>query len=82
MARLLNCPEEPSLVELQEWIRNKFGLHAEIFYSMFHKKWSVNNYFIDISKGKKVEWPYTFKMYDTHDGALVVALYHLLNLCK
>ena len=69
-----------SLYELENWIRKKFGLHAEIFYSMFHKKFSINNYFIDLFHGKKIEWDYKSINYESYDNALIIALYNMLNL--
>ena len=69
-----------SLYELQAWIRLNFGLHAEIFYSLFHKKFAINNYFINIIKGDRVSWDYKSINYDSYDDALIVALYNLLNL--
>lgn len=81
LAKELNCPNE-SIYDIQAWIRKKFNLHAEIFYSMFHKKFSINNYFIDLSNGKKIEWNYKSTMYDSYDEALIVALYNLLILVK
>lgn len=70
---------ENNLSLIHDWIRDKFGLHAEIFYSLFHKKWSINNYFVNITRGERVPWDYTSKNYESHTDALIVALYHLLN---
>ena len=73
---------EPNLYSLQAWIRKKFNLHAEIFYSMFHKKFSINNYFINLVKGEKVNWDYKPINYELYDEALLVALYNMLLLLK
>ena len=71
-----------SLYEIQGWFVTKYHLYSEIFYSMFHKKFSINNYFIDYSAGKKVEWDYKSTMYDTYNDALIVVLYNMLILTK
>jgi len=71
-----------SIYEVQAWVRVKYSLHAELFYSMFHKKFSINNYFIDLSNGKKVDWDYKSTMYDSYDDALIIALYNLLIAVK
>lgn len=71
-----------SLYELQEWIMNKHFLYGEIFYSMFHKKFSINNYFVDIAHGKKIDWDYKSVQYGTHSEAQVVMLYNMLLLTK
>ena len=80
LAKSKNYNGSNSIYEIQAWIRNQHNLHAELFFSMFHKKWSINNYFINTSTYKKVEWQSTSTMYDTHDDALRVSLYHLINL--
>lgn len=69
-----------SLYDLEDWIRKTSFLHAEIFYSMFHHKFAINNYFIDLAHGKKIDWNYTSKNYETYDEALLVKLYNLLIL--
>lgn len=71
-----------SLYDLQGWIMKKYFLHAEIFYSMFHHKFSINNFFIDLAHGKKVDWNYSSKNYESYDDALIVALYNMLILIK
>jgi hypothetical protein len=71
-----------SIYEVQAWIRVKYTLHAELFYSMFHKKFSINNYFIDLSNGKKLDWDYKSTMYNSYDEALIIALYNLLIAIK
>jgi len=71
-----------SLYEIQGWFLTKYHLYGEIFYSMFHKKFSINNYFIDLSKGKKIEWDYKSIQYDSHIDALVDMLYNMLIISK
>lgn len=82
LAKELGYDNLDSMHLIEAWIRSKFSIHGEIFYSMFHKKFSINNYFIDLSKGKKVEWDYKAAQYDTHIEALVVMLYNMLILLK
>ena len=71
-----------SLYEIQGWFLKKFYLYGEIFYSMFHKKFSINNYFVDYAHGKKVEWDYKSAPHDTYEDALMVVLYNMLILTK
>lgn len=80
LAKSKGYTDNDSIYEIQAWIRKKFGIHAEIFYSMFHKKFSINNYFVDVVNGKKIEWNYTSKNYDSHDDALIFALFNILNI--
>lgn len=40
--------------ELEDWIESQHNLRAELFFSMFHKQWYINNYFVNTKKGKKV----------------------------
>ena len=46
--------DELTDAQLADWIEEKHFLRAELFYSMFHKQWYVNNYFVNTKKGKKV----------------------------
>ena len=78
MAKAKGYPGIESMYELQAWIRKTFGLHAEIFYSMFHKKFSINNYFVNVTKGDKVSWDYKSTNYESYDDALLIALYNML----
>lgn len=82
LAKELGYTDIDSMYVIEGWIRIKFSLHGEIFYSMFHKKFSINNYFIDLSKGKKIEWDYKSIQYDTHIEALIVMLYNMLIILK
>jgi hypothetical protein len=71
---LCNC-------QLEDWIAEQHHLRAEIFYSMFHKKWSVNNYFVDTKKGKKVYPKDEIKgKFDSYDDAREAALIELFKL--
>ena len=70
-----------SLYELQGWIHNKHSLHAEIFFSMYHKTWSVNNYFIDLKKLKRISWD-CGRTFVNHIDALKEALENMLELIK
>lgn len=71
-----------SLYEIRGWISTKFFLHGEIFYSMFHKKFSINNYFINSVEGKKVDWDWKSVNYNSHVDALIVMLYNMLLIIK
>lgn len=71
-----------SLHELRGWLSTKYSLHGEIFYSMFHKKFSINNYFINSSEGKKVDWDWKSVNYSSHTEALIIMLYNMLLITK
>lgn len=69
-----------SLVLLQDWLRTKHYLYTEIFFSMFHKKWSLNNYILDLKAAKKVERPTKVIFYDDYNDALCQAIDEMLQL--
>ena len=74
---------EDSIYLIQVWIRNIHHLHGEVFYSIFHKKWGINNFFVNIVKGDRIPWEnYKSVNYDSYDDALVILLYNLLSLIK
>ena len=74
---------EEQLEILQSWIRTTHFLHPEIYFSKFHKKWFINNFFINIKKGKSIPFKnYNNESYDTYEEALKNALLELLTLIK
>lgn len=76
-------PQLDELVDSQlaDWIEEKHNLRAELFYSMFHKKWQVNNYFVDVKKGKKVYPKTEIKgKFDSYEEARRAALIELFKL--
>jgi hypothetical protein len=46
---------------------------------MFHKKWSVNNYFINTKKSKKIEWDSKGEMFEDYYDALKLAIENMLK---
>jgi hypothetical protein len=68
-----------SLTEIQDWLRIDKNIYCEIFFSMYHKKWSINNYFIDLKKLKKINWDYTSQKFDDFDEALILAIDEMLK---
>lgn len=68
-----------TLPELEWWLREKKLLHCEIFFSMFHKKWALNNYLIDLKKFKKIELEGKAINYETYSEALLTAIEKMLN---
>lgn len=74
----LGC-NETSLVAIREWLRVNKGVYLELFYSMFHKTWSVNNYVIDLKKGKKASNVFAVKSFDNYADALLYSLEVLIN---
>ena len=69
-----------SLVLLQDWLRTKHYLYTEIFFSMFHKKWSLNNYILYLKAAKKIERPTKVIFYDDYNDALCQAIDEMLQL--
>jgi hypothetical protein len=65
---------------IQDWLRTKHYLYTEIFFSVFHKKWSLNNYIIDLKTLKKIERPTKVVFYDEYNDALCQAIDEILQL--
>lgn len=63
-----------SLPSVEWWLRIQKHLHCEIFFSMFHKKWSVNNYIINLKKLKKIEIDGKIPQYEDYSDALEFAI--------
>lgn len=55
LAKLKGYDGEDKTSDIQEWLRTKKGLHPEIFFSTYHEKWQINNFFIDVRKNKKID---------------------------
>jgi len=64
---------------IKEWLLLKHQIYAEVFFSTFHKTWSVNNYLIDTKKGKRIEWDYSNKKFEDYYDALELALKEMLK---
>ena len=79
LARTKGYTEANSIVILEWWLRDVKNVHWEIFFSMFHKKWSVNNYFIDLKKEKKVEYNEKIPQFDTYPLALKFAVEEMIK---
>lgn len=77
------CPrfDELTLDQMAERLHYDHGLRAELFYSMYHKKWQVNNYFVNFRKGKKVEpkGNISARFADYYD-ALELAIFEMVKL--
>lgn len=72
---------ELTLAEMADRIHKEHGLRAELFYSMYHKKWQVNNYFVNFKKGKKVEPKGNVSArFDDYFDALELAIFELLKV--
>lgn len=72
--------DNPCLIE--DWLRTSKNIHAELFFSMFHKKWSINNYFIDLKKLKKIDRNAKSIMYETYGEAQEVSIREMLETLK
>jgi hypothetical protein len=71
---------EEKLELLQSWIRKTYFLHPEIYFSKFHKVWFINNFFINVKKGKSTPFKnHVEEKYDTYEEALEKALFKLLT---
>lgn len=71
---------EENLVLIEDWLRNSKNIHGELFFSMFHKKWSINNYFIDLKKLKKIERNSKNEMYESYKEALTASIGEMLDV--
>lgn len=71
--------KENSLMHLEWWLREEKNIHCEIFLSMFHKKWAINNYLIDLKKLKKIELTGKLPQFETYPLALKFAIEQMLN---
>lgn len=67
-----------TLPSLEWWLRDKKKIHCEIFFSMFHKKWAINGYFIDLKKLKKIEHSAKDIKFDTYIEALEYSIEQML----
>lgn len=70
---------ENNLYLIREWLAITKHIHVELFFSMFHKKWSINNYFIDLKKLKKIERNAKSLQYENYNDALEVSLREMLE---
>lgn len=67
--------------DLQEWLRIEKGLHPEIFFSTYHEKFQINNFFVDVKKHKKINRKETrVQMFLEFEDARESAIKELLNL--
>lgn len=71
-----------SIYDVRVWIRKKYNLHLELFFSLYHKTWSTNNYIIDLKKGKRAPYTYDSKSFDNYEDALLFSLETMLNFIK
>lgn len=67
-----------SLKSVEWWLRDEKHIHCEIFFSMFHKKWSINNYFIDLRKFKKIDHELKEIKFESYNEALEYAVEQML----
>ena len=44
------------LGQILTWLRNKKKLHIEVYFSLFHKKWILNNSYVDLKGTKRIPW--------------------------
>ena len=69
---------ENCLSSIELWLRDIKQIHCEIFFSMFHKKWFINNYFIDLKKLKKIEHGLKETRFESYNDALEFAIQQML----
>lgn len=81
LAKLKGYEGENKASDIQEWLRTKKGLHPEVFFSTYHEKWQINNFFIDVKKNKKIDRKNTkVVLYVSYEEAREAILKELLSL--
>ena len=81
LARTKGYDGESKISDLQEWLRISKGIHPEIFFSTYHEKWQINNFFVDIRKNKKIDRKSVkIKMFFSYEEAREEAIREILNL--
>jgi hypothetical protein len=78
-AKLKGYDGEIKLSLLEDWLRENKYIHCEIFFSLFHKKWSLNNYFINTKKLKRIEWDWRDFHFETYPEAQEFAIDKMLE---
>lgn len=73
-------PEFTSIIELHDYILKNHNIYIEVFYSIFKKLWTVNNYFVNTKNSKRVNWEYEEKYFVTRDEALEFGIKNYLKL--
>ena len=68
-----------SLSSIEWWLRDVKHIHCEIFFSMFHKKWFINNYLIDLKKQKKIELNLKEVKFESYPDALEFAIEQMVS---
>lgn len=71
-----------SIYDLYAWIIKTKSVYAPIYYSLFHKSWQINNYFVNLKNSKNIPWEYKDIKYSTYEEALMSVLNPLLNIIK
>lgn len=81
LARAKGYEGESKITDLQEWIRISKGIHPEIFFSTYHEKWQINNFFVDVKKNKKIDRKgIKVSFYPSYEEAREAAILEILNL--
>jgi len=68
---------------IHAWLIIEKKVFAEVYFSLFHKQWSIQNYLVDVKKAQRMPWTdgkldsYKF---DTYKSALEFAVLSTINM--
>jgi hypothetical protein len=80
LAKLKGYEGENKIQDIQEWLRIKKYIHPEIFFSTYHSKFQINNFFVDVKKNKKINRKETrIQMFTSFEDARDCAIEEILN---
>lgn len=69
--------------ELRDWLLDEKNIFINVYYSIYHKLWLIDEYFADVDKNKLIPTKCGNKKYATYNEALDVATkYAKENLIK
>lgn len=81
LSRVKGYEGELKIPDIQEWLRKEKGIHPEIFFSTYHEKWQINNFFVDVKKNKKIDRKQSkVQMFLSYEDARESAIKEILTL--
>lgn len=70
----------PSQSDVLYWLISEKHLFPQISFSLFSKKWIVDNYLIDTKKAKRVKWNYPSKEFNSYSETLEEVIVKILEI--